>query len=748
MKANTVKLAEIFGAHTRYRVPLFQRPYVWEKDKQWQPLWDDLREVAERQTDINPANDTFAHFMGAIVVDQEVNADSLNTRLLIDGQQRLTTLQLVIAAARVLAQQEDEQQTIAKLEALLFIPAFLLKDPKDRLSLTPTNYDRAAFAAAIEFDGKPASPLSKNDSAHILTAYSFFRGAIAEWLEEESEDSKVEKLRALAQTLWDLLRLVVIALEHGDDAQAIFETLNARGTPLLAADLVKNFLFRGIENQGGELASQQAYDKYWSRFDQRPWREEVGQGRARRPRIDILLTYWIMLESQEEVNFQAVFEAFSRHIRGADPQAVLQRLDATAEVYEGFRGLDPYGTEGTFFHRLDVLESTTFMPAVLFMFGPTGIRDKGSRETALRAIESWLVRRMICRMTTKNYNTVALGLLRELSSQAVPSGEVVVDYLLRQSGESQRWPDDDDVREAVRTVPFYTTITRRRLRMVLDAIEASMHDSKVGPFADRDRLTIEHVLPQSWEMWWPLPAAGDQLQNRIDRDMAKHRLGNLALVTQGLNSALSNAPWVSGQGPSKREALRRYSQYLINKDVIDEPGWDESRIVARGEKFAKIILQLWPKPASAGAPAKSPSPPSEPGPTVEPPPATSTVAEPAALPGGVVATIARYPEFTRHLAIDFAHRALRIDGVTLRAQKSKNTPGYYQVRHPKFRQVVAYVNMGQDGLDIDYRLPSEHITDLGVTRRPGNFYGIRLRARAVADLAPALQLLADALGRA
>src|SRR4051812_42277149 len=114
MKANTVKLAEIFGAHTRYRVPLFQRPYVWQKDKQWQPLWDDLKEVAERQTDSNPANDEVAHFMGAIVVDQEVRANGPNSRLLIDGQQRLTTLQLVIAAARTLALGNGDEQTIAK----------------------------------------------------------------------------------------------------------------------------------------------------------------------------------------------------------------------------------------------------------------------------------------------------------------------------------------------------------------------------------------------------------------------------------------------------------------------------------------------------------------------------------------------------------------------------------------------------------------------------------------------------------
>lgn len=618
MKADTVKLAQIFGAHTRYRVPLFQRPYVWQKDKQWQPLWDDIREVAERQTDNNPSNDDFTHFLGAIVVDQEVKANGPSSRVVIDGQQRLTTLQLMIAAARALAMEHGDDPTIRKLEALLFLPDFLLEDTQDRLMLVPTNYDRAAFTAAVEMDGNPAQPIAKSDSSHILTAYTFFRSAIGEWVLDETDgDQPVEKLRALAQALWDLLRLVVIALEHGDDAQAIFETLNARGTPLLAADLVKNYLFRRIEAAGGPQAAERAYLHHWSRFDQRYWREEVGQGRIRRPRIDVLLTHWLVLKTQDEVSFQAVFEAFTRYAKNQDPSALLEDLDGTAGVYESFDALAPFGVEGTFFHRLDVLETTTLMPVVLWIYGPDGIKDVAARQLALAAMESWLVRRMVCRMTTKNYNVIALSLLKEVAAQASGSGDDVVDFLLRLDGDSQRWPDDDAVLASVRTVPFYTSLTRRRLRMVLDAIEASMHDKKVGPYTDRDRLSIEHVLPQSWDANWPLPDVGDPLANRIERDSAKHRLGNLALVTRALNSSLSNAPWTSAEGPSKRAALEKYSQYLINKDVIDKAEWSESQIRDRGEEFARRILMIWPKPQTppvgAEVPADRPDEPPDDG---------------------------------------------------------------------------------------------------------------------------------------
>jgi len=279
---------------------------------------------------------------------------------------------------------------------------------------------------------------------------------------------------------------------------------------------------------------------------------------------------------------------------------MLEDLDATAAVYESFDAFDRFGVEGTFFHRLDVLETTTFMPVVLWIYSPEGIPDPTSRQRALKSIESWLVRRMICRMTTKNYNVVALGLLQDLAGRPSGSGDDVVNYLLKLDGDSQRWPNDDEVVESVRSVPFYSTMPRRRLRMVLDAIEASMHDQMVGPYTDRDRLSIEHVLPQSWDANWPLPSDGDPLQARIERDAAKHRLGNLALVTSAFNSHLSNAPWISAGQPSKRDELAKYSQYMINKGVIDKLEWGESQISLRGEEFARAVLAIWPKPAPGG----------------------------------------------------------------------------------------------------------------------------------------------------
>ena len=146
----------------------------------------------------------------------------------------------------------------------------------------------------------------------------------------------------------------------------------------------------------------------WSAFDKRYWRQDVGQGRSRRPRIDVLLTHWLVLRTEDEFSFQAVYAHFRDYAdKVKDAHGLLTDLDATASIFQGFDEYDPYGPEGTFFHRLDVMETTTFVPVVLRIFGPGGIVDESDRRRALRVIESWLVRRMICRQTTKNYNTIA-----------------------------------------------------------------------------------------------------------------------------------------------------------------------------------------------------------------------------------------------------------------------------------------------------------------------------------------------------
>ena len=592
MKADTVDLASIFGKPVHYVVPLYQRPYVWTREKQWEHLWDDIREVADRQLDDTPGNDSIPHFLGAVVLEQAlVGSGMIDCRTIIDGQQRLTTLQLVVAAARSIAAERELDEPRQMFEKLLFNENFLVHHEGDQYKVLPTERDRAAFREAVG-DGVIAS----SGSHRMHEAYRFFRGAISRWTGDEADaQAASKKLKALSTAIWKRLILVSIDLEPGDNPQVIFETLNALGTPLAAADLVKNHLFQTATMQGANV--ERLYQDYWRELDSDWWREEVQQGRLKRPRVDIFLNHWLAMSGNREVVTHQLFPEFKRYLADGQKQAtmVLADLDRYRRVYERFEKESQQTRLGRFLYRLRMMEVTTAYPMILWLLGPDGISDAPDQVVALDAIESWLVRRLLARLTTKNYNTVFLSALRYTREQAAGRGgtalaQDIVDFLASLAGESQVWPRAAAVRSSLRTLAAYQVFPVGRLRMLLEALEEAMYTGFTEKVIPTD-LTVEHVLPQEWQANWPLPAEADPFQARLDRDAAKHRLGNLTLVTGRLNPRMSNGPW-----EAKQEALRTLSLMQISTDIRNASSWDEAAISARGERLTDLAVGFWRRP--------------------------------------------------------------------------------------------------------------------------------------------------------
>jgi len=574
-------------------------------------LWEDIRTAADRLTDGSATNDDQPHFLGAIVLELR-EARELTTKNIIDGQQRITSLQLLIAAVRAAARDANENNLAKSLDALLFFEDWLVENPNHQFKMVPTNGDRVAFRLATRHGLTDLGRVPAGDSGRTMEAYAYFRKSIDEWLTEVDEASLAEKLRALVTVLRRNLRVVVIDIGRDENAQAIFETMNARGTPLLAADLVKNFLFQGANESRAEFL----YAQYWADFDTQTWRREVGAGRVKRPRIDQLIGNWLILRGEEDLHWQELFLDFKtyRNATGASPEELLADLREVASVFDLLERFPLASREGLFMYRLDILEVNTIKPVAIRIFGKGGIEDPVERLRALGAIESWFVRRMLCRLTTKNYNRIVRSLLDHVAGGPFTSATVVA-FLASLQGESQVWPDDSTVLENLRTQPYYTAVTRARLRMVLEAVEAELRGPMNLPFSDWNALTVEHVLPQEWSHNWPLPSDRPELEARIERDAAKHRLGNLTLVAQALNSGLSNGPWVAtGDAPQKREGLRKHNVYMLNKPLVELPDWDEARIRARGDELGKVVLQIWPSPQAFVAKSTSVSQPGSPEP--------------------------------------------------------------------------------------------------------------------------------------
>lgn len=615
MDARTHNLNTVFGQERRHEVPLYQRPYVWEREKQWAPLWEDVRNLADRALERQPLH---GHFMGAIVMEaQPSEYGRTDSWLVIDGQQRLTTLQLLLAAVRDVSRESqgnDHQQT----KALVSLTANedLIQHPDDRFKVWPTNRDREDFKLVLSAAGhaevlqelatleqsERAAHKTKVERHHrIVEAYRFFFESVKEWLSEPAASTD-DRLTALLEVLRKYIQVVVIELAQKDDAQVIFETLNARGTPLLPADLVKSFLLREIERRDGDV--KQAYEKYWKRFDdeENGWREQVLQGRQQRARIDLFLQHYLTLRTRDEVPVSRVYDRFREWAEKEKTFSPLQHLAEFAEyadIYAKFDSLDRHRVDGRFFDRLGYLEMSTAQPLLLELFrrfgGPV---DAVARQQILADLESFLIRRLVCRLNTRGYNKLFLELLNVFNADAVSTATAIRAQLLSSQADSSRWPDDGEFEAAWRSLPAYRALARGRVRMVLEAIEDTLTTSGTERIQVVGLLTVEHIMPQKWPKHWPLPP-GDPTAQAVEREELIHTFGNLTLLTGELNAGVSNAAW-----DVKRPEVRKKSRLLLNHDVTDEPSWDEKKIRARTLFLFKEAAKIWPKaatPASAGA---------------------------------------------------------------------------------------------------------------------------------------------------
>jgi len=600
MQPSYSSIEQIFSAQTRYVVPLFQRPYVWAKEDQWQPLYDDIRELADRVLDPPPHKPVAGHFLGTAVLEQVmVPAVEMPQRRIIDGQQRLTTLQIVLKAAvealRLCTAEQDGpgqaslNQAVGRLE-LLCANQFASSD-EARFKVWPTNDDRDQFRAVLEWS--PGSP--EPTGTRMAEAFGFFRANFLDWLRR---DRTPERALSLSSAMTDHLRMIVLDLDQFDEPQAIFETLNAHGTPLLPADLVKNWLLWEAGKQSIDASS--LYTRYWADFDRDTgyWRKVVGAGHAARPRVDTFLQNWLALETLETVSAKHLYDRFLAYAATMTASAPHQKLDlpsfmaALQADSQRYRKIDEGALEGEVgerIRRLNRLDYIVFRPVLIGL-----LRYRADDPQLLlrgtAALESYLVRRMVCGEQTRGYGKVALDLVAALQGNRDQARyQAILDVL-----EASGWPDDERFVHFWTKSRFYGWFRRARVLTLLQAIEIGLQKKALKSerlSVDVDGLTIEHVMPQSWQANWPLPEGTEPMA----RDALVQNIGNLTLVTDKLNPALSNAAW-SGGVNSKRLQLDEHSKLELNKKLLAyaEDDWTDAKITERARFLFEIAREIWP----------------------------------------------------------------------------------------------------------------------------------------------------------
>ena len=563
MKAEQTSVLLVLEGKKQFSVPLYQRAYKWTGDECRQ-LWHDLLRLMRHP-------EVPSHFLGSVVLIQDgTNSASSGQRfMVIDGQQRLTSLTLLLIALRDHLKDQSGPSALSaeQLEEYL-LNRFLRDEGRFKLRLTRADHDTLSRL----LEGKSAQP---GASARVLENYAFFRSCLLENYSPEAVFEAFGKLEA-----------VLITLEHGrDNPQLIFESLNSTGKDLSQSDLVRNFVLMGLE------PSVQAnfYTEHWFPMESRL---ELAEGT-----FDRFLRDYLALRgsSGEPVRLDAVYAAFKRHVQlqGSGSRIELEALVANLALLSTHYAvlLNPTQEPDLEVRRalldLGALKLEVVRPFLLHLYAAwkAGRLERAALLGALRLTESYLYRRQMCGVATQGLNKLFAGLARRLDTKALLVS--LGDELYRLSG-SLRFPHDTEFQTALESVSLYS---HKLCKYTLERLENSGHKE----YLDTAPFTLEHVLPQNPQLSpeWRVMLGPDW---QAVQEKYLHRLGNLTLT--GYNSELSDHSFLE-----KRDRVGgfRDSHLRLNKTLAALERFGALELEQRGEALAQRALDVWPvaRPSSA-----------------------------------------------------------------------------------------------------------------------------------------------------
>ena len=399
MEPHNMAIGGVFADSKRLIVPIYQRTYEWTPERQIETLMDYVEAKAEGQLANEPAR--FLHYMGALLLIPRFGFvfGRIPVFDIVDGQQRITTFQIALAALRDLATERGEQSIADQIRPLLFnLDEASMQDKKaERFKLEPTRLDREIFR---DLTTKPLGQLREEYSTYFtqagnlrktgvsppkpLAAWWYVRQRAAEFMDEAGGQPGM-RLRALLEAMLQDMHLIVITLAATDDAQVIFETLNYGGEPLAAMDLVRNDVFHRAARNNENV--DDLMDTGWAMFETPFWKERATQGRITKPRIDFFLAHALAAETGKETLLNELYAAYKRYSTARNYPTVdaeLQTLRKYAPTYQALVSSAP-GPMARLSYALDVFDMRTAYPLVFALHAATS--DGDVREAVYRLIE-------------------------------------------------------------------------------------------------------------------------------------------------------------------------------------------------------------------------------------------------------------------------------------------------------------------------------------------------------------------------
>ncbi len=573
---------------SKFEIPFFQRGYVWDKDN-WEPMLEDFLDNREGQ------------FFGSIILKHKVKGsnDVGSTALVIDGQQRLTTMSILLKAVN---DSLDMASVLPVAYRYLFYKPDELED-KSFPRIKHSKVDRAAFEFVLK--SSAADIMASDSQSKIISCYKYFR----EKLGEHSVDDRKWLFNRLVNSEDPFL--VVIDLDEKDNEQSIFDTINSAGVRLSYADTIKNLVFQVALDKAGQGREEEVYRLYeesWFKLfegdevSRNYWQQEAQSIRVKRTMLEVFLHSFAIIHAfydPRKDSLGQLPDLFRKKVTDMNSfgelKVFLEMMAKEAEIYREHLGNFAEETDfrfsdykGRLFHILDQCNVLTFHPYLLLLFTKYQGKDEATLRECFADLERFIMRQYIAHTTTRQNNTYCVEFISDESAvrrraDEIPQSEI--DMRLRSIGNRQ-----------AKLVLFWLELYRRHI------------DTKEVEKSKRYCYQLEHILPQKWEEnWSAVPVLGDDGMEITDKEKARaqrnrkcHEIGNMTLLGGGLNVMISNSEFVVKiEGERGKKGVRQYAELHITKDDILAPYyagdkvWDEAHITARTEKLIGEFNVLW-----------------------------------------------------------------------------------------------------------------------------------------------------------
>ena len=567
MEAGKRTISDIFNGNRILEIPFFQRAYVWGEE-QWERLLQDMELITQKNT---------PYFLGSVILKQQ-NTDTQRTvgdvRTVVDGQQRLTTLNIFF---KVLCLRNNINPSFDRVFKLI----------NNDIALEHNHNDIEDFNKIVSLNKE----IDIAGESNVIKAYNYFRENI---ILEEIDFQKI-----LSKIMF-----VVVDLGVEENEQQIFDTINSLGVRLTTAELLKNYFFgredvKSYEDNWKEIFEKDTETKNF-------WDREITAGRMKRNNIDLFFYSFLQIKLQDNnlkvkaddkknlSKVEGLFDSYKEFIAkySISKSDLIQEIKKYAIVYKenmDFDVIDRELTDEYGIERINAiifgLDNTTVIPYVLYVL--LNVTDQGEQKDIFMYLESYMMRRIVMHATSKNYNRL---FSEELILNESLTKAKLKELIEEKSDKINYMPSDTELRTGFSE----SKLTNKHSSGILYLIESSIRNRNVHSTAllGLNRYSLEHIMPKKWENHWN---AVHTEAERLNRNRQLLTLGNLTIITSSLNTSIRDADWdTKKEGKKDKKGLNQYASGIDTfSEFLTRSEWNEKVIEERAEFLFDKAKTVW-----------------------------------------------------------------------------------------------------------------------------------------------------------